>query len=54
MGVDARKVGIPPGETEDAWKVDVSPGESVVAQNTGIPRARLIMSYCWIVLIIIV
>ena len=33
--VDARIVGVPPGEMDDARKVGVSPGETMVAQMRG-------------------
>ena len=42
--VDARNVGVSPGETLDARYVGVSLGERIVAQKTGIPRARRIVN----------
>ena len=38
--LNARNVGVSPGETQDARKVGVSPGEMIVARKTVIPRAR--------------
>ena len=41
-------MGVPPGEIVDARKMGVSPGEndgcySAVVRKTGVPRARLLM-----------
>ena len=43
VGVYFGHVDLTPGETQDARKVGVSPGEMISARKTVIPRARLIL-----------